>query len=181
MNIAIQVLNQSFFSLTYSLDPKSIVLAKRAHSREIANQQHPTLSEEYLQSDDISATEQLNTAKSGATIYFSIDTEDEGKNDIAEEKNERRVNFYSNNLTQEESDSSVNDEVRSHASVKIETSRGRSIHPHGDAKARATSPGNVYDRLSARGRVYAERRMRWAPPEVNVSFIFCYLAFLITS
>jgi hypothetical protein len=139
-------------------------------------------------------TPTLNTCMSEArTEFYSVDNEDD-ISDLGDERSERHVNFYTQDTHGEASDN--NSQTHSHSpsqghyhttaaaataaaataaavaavhnavhAVVVETPGGGS---GSGVRRRSSSPGNVYDRLSAKGKQYAARRMNWAPPEVPV-------------
>ena len=99
----------------------------------------------------------------GRTVFFSVDADD--VSDIADDdRSEKHVEFYNQGLSTNQ-DHSTRD-LQSPSIIVPDDSKEKH-HEH--RPARSMSPASVYDRLSARGRDYAQRRLHWAPPQPPVS------------
>lgn len=115
---------------------------------------------------DVSSAQEIKPLATGTsdgrTVFFSVDADD--ISDIADDRSEKHVGFYSQGLSKNQ-DHDARDLQSPTIIVPADVvEKGQENRP-----ARLMSPASVYDRLSARGRDYAQQRLNWAPPQPPVS------------
>lgn len=154
------------FHRYHRIGSRSAKLARRAHSREFDQ-----LQQGY--SDAAAAAPPISGVSEGRSELFSIDADDD-ISDIADEDRSQRHVVFNNQDLQLNARNGIEERPESEKELP---SSGQPVvvDPVVPSHTRAASPSNVYDRLSARGRDYAQRRLNWAPPKnmVSESSFYC--------
>lgn len=149
------------------INEKSARLARRAHSRELEERVYYQLDrggDRSIEEEDLKAP-LTPGPESGHRDNISDIDEDDGS--------ARHVVFHNPEADGDATVASAESRVSRQPRIVIASKTTRLKYQKQSVRQnqpieRSSSPCNVYDRLSARGRDYAQKRLHWAPPQLEV-------------